>query len=67
MIEVRCFPSGDRAEAECPESALVAALTLCADDFAARPLQGRNRSVMFLVEGKLVAECRERDLWAVKL
>lgn len=63
MIEIICLPSGDVAYADDPEAALMAAKTLCADDTAAMPLQGRERSVQFRVNGSLVRALRERDLW----
>lgn len=63
MIEVTVRPSGDVAEAECPESALLAAKTLCADDVAAVPILGRERSAEFRVDGVLIRVLRERDLW----
>lgn len=65
MIEVRCHPSGDIAWAEDPESALVAARTLCDDDFAAWSMNSRVRSVSFYVEGQLVrGPVAESDVWA---
>lgn len=64
MIEVRCYPSGDVAYADDPESALLAAVTLCADDRAAVPLLGRERSASFFVDGALVrGPVPERALW----
>lgn len=63
MIEVTCLPSGDVAIALDPESAVFAAKTLCDDDALAFPIQGRERSVEFRVDGILVRAVRERDLW----
>lgn len=63
MIEVTVRPSGDVATAECPESALLAAKTLCADDAAAVPILGRERHAEFRVDGVLIRTVRERDLW----
>lgn len=64
IIEVICHPSGDRAEADSPEAAIVAARTLCQDDSVACPYQGRDRTVTFVVNGRAVRTCRERDLWS---
>jgi hypothetical protein len=63
MIEVRCT-SGDTAWAEDPESAVVAAITLCDDDFKARPFYGTTRAVSFFVNGSLVrGPVAEAELW----
>lgn len=63
-IEVTCLPSGDVAYADDPEAALVAAKTLCADDAAALPILGRERSAEFRVDEILIRRVRERDLWS---
>lgn len=65
LIEIRVFPSGDIAWAEDPESAIVAAKTLCEDDLVARPYLGRERSVAFFVDDVIVRHVPERELWKV--
>jgi hypothetical protein len=72
MIEVTCIQNGDWAEAPCPASAVVAALTL-ADDAMPRLGGRRGRrqgaglfTFRFEVEGRTVAIVDERALWAAK-
>lgn len=61
MIEVLIHPSGDRAEADTPEAALLAAQTMTRDaDNAYGSL--RRMTVMFLVDGVLVREVEARKL-----
>lgn len=61
MIEVICLPSGDRAEAETPAGALLAAQTLASDaDNAYGSL--RRMTLMFLVNGELIRQVRGVDL-----
>jgi hypothetical protein len=67
MIDITCYPSGDRAEADSPEAAVVAARTLCQDDLDANPYRGRDRSVVFHFEDGTGFTVRERDLWTVAL
>lgn len=55
MFEIRCGLTGDIAEAETWEAALVAADTLAHDAFNALPIEGRLRAAresMFLSEEK---------------
>ena len=63
MIEILCLPSGDTAEAADPESAIAAAKALCADDVAAMPIRGRDRSVVFTFPDGNCWSVRESDLW----
>lgn len=53
MIEIEVFPSGDLAEAETPEAAILAARTMVADDLEANPIRGRMDviSVVFRHDG----------------
>lgn len=59
MIEILIQPSGNRAEAETPEAAIVAARTLIAD--AAHVWAGLGRqTASFYVDGRAVAVDVER-------
>lgn len=63
MIEVLCS-TGDRTEAECPESALVAARQMMEDHWQASPSQGRGRDLMFsfLVAGEVVRVVEGKEI-----
>lgn len=53
MYEIRCTLTGDNAEAESLDGALVAAATIVDDAFAARPVQGlvvRARGALLITQ-----------------
>lgn len=59
MIDVLLVQTGDRAEAETPRDALLAAVTMRAEAKTAGTFTGRRATVRFLVDGRMVAETSE--------
>jgi hypothetical protein len=60
VIEIHILPSGDRAEAETPESAVAAARLLMREARRGRMLTKRPIARYF-VEGRMVAEIQEGE------
>jgi hypothetical protein len=63
-IIVQCVETGDEAECESPESALMAALTLWDDAWRKRPLQGFDPKIRFVTNGVTVRICQRSALLA---
>jgi hypothetical protein len=61
VIEVVVVETGDTAEADTPEAAILAARTMLHD--ARAGYQAPTRHVRFYVDGLLVREASERSLW----
>lgn len=62
MITVTITDTGDSAEAETPEDALFAALTIAREAKAHRRIRGYNPVVRFDVDGTTVRTLSLRDL-----
>lgn len=64
MIVVVCDQTGDRAEADTPDNARLAAVTLCADAYQGHSWQGFDPTASFYVNDRPVrVRVSERELW----
>ncbi len=62
MIEVTIIETGDCAEAETPEAAVLAAKTMGREAQQARGIWGYDPSIMFAVDGEISAVTTLREL-----
>lgn len=67
MIEVHITETGDRAEANTAEAAILAARTMANDHYDSTGGIMSRYTVRFFVEGVLVAECGTHELATFKL
>lgn len=66
MIEIVIPETGDHAEADTPEAALLAATTLCQEAYEARGIATFKPTAVFYVDGEPVARVPEAQLWLRK-
>lgn len=66
MIEVQIAETGDRAEADTPEAAILAARTMASDHYDSTNGIRSRYTARFIVEGVLVAEVGTHELATFK-